>query len=142
MAIIDATDHILGRLSSLVAKRLLSGEEISVVNAEKALVTGRRSMILEEFRAKRARAGHVQKRKGPFYPKRADRMLRRTVRGMLPYQHPKGREAFRRLRVYVGVPPDLQGQSLESLEGAKGTRATRYLSLGDVAEVLGGRVEV
>lgn len=142
MAIIDATDHVLGRLSSLVAKRLLAGEEITVVNAEKALVTGRRSMILGEFQAKRARAGHVQKRKGPFYPRRADRILRRTVRGMLPYQQPKGREAFRRLKVYIGVPPGLEGQGMETLDEAKATRATRFLSLGEVAEVLGGGVKV
>ena len=37
--IIDASGAILGRLGTNVAKRLLSGEEISIVNTEKAIIT-------------------------------------------------------------------------------------------------------
>ncbi|HNR58089.1 MAG TPA: uL13 family ribosomal protein, partial [Methanothrix sp.] len=40
--IIDASGMILGRLSSLAASELLAGEEIYIVNAEKAIISGRR----------------------------------------------------------------------------------------------------
>ena len=47
MAVIDANGLILGRLASTVAKRLLSGdEEIHIVNAEKAVISGSRASTL------------------------------------------------------------------------------------------------
>ncbi len=38
--VVDASGLILGRAASVIAKRLLNGESIVVVNAEKAVVTG------------------------------------------------------------------------------------------------------
>ena len=38
--IVDATNQILGRLSSIVAKKLLEGYKVIIVNAEKAVVSG------------------------------------------------------------------------------------------------------
>ena len=40
MIVIDASGHILGRLSTNVAKRILNGEDVIVVNAEKAIIIG------------------------------------------------------------------------------------------------------
>ena len=45
VTIIDASNLLLGRLASIIAKRLLSGEEIIVVNAEKAVISGNRENI-------------------------------------------------------------------------------------------------
>ncbi|RLI06236.1 50S ribosomal protein L13, partial [Candidatus Bathyarchaeota archaeon] len=39
-SVIDASGLILGRMASIVAKRLLEGEQIEIVNAEKAVVSG------------------------------------------------------------------------------------------------------
>ncbi|MEM4040017.1 MAG: 50S ribosomal protein L13, partial [Thermoplasmata archaeon] len=101
MKIIDATDHVLGRLSSTIAKMLLQGEEIIVINAEKSVVTGKKEFIFKNYLEKWQR-GSV--RKGPHYPRMPDRIFRRTVRGMLPFKSSHGREAYRRLKVYIGVP--------------------------------------
>ena len=98
---VDATDAIAGRLASHVAKQALLGRNIIVVNAEKALITGKPSSII---------AAEIEKReigsatKGPYFPKQADRLLRRMIRGMLPWKRTTGREAFRRVMCYKGVP--------------------------------------
>ncbi len=136
MAIIDASGQILGRISSHVAKRLLEGEEITVVNAEMAVLTGSRDSVLKEYREKR-RIG--SQRKGPHFPKRADMILRRTVRGMLPYQRTKGRGALKRLRVHIGLPEGLESQDLEQpTTGVEGPTTT-YITLGELSRLLGAK---
>lgn len=140
MAVIDASDHIVGRLSSVVAKRLLRGEEIHIVNAERAIVTGRRGQIMEDYSHRRERGQRIMKIHGPKYPRRPDRILKRTVRGMLPYQRPRGRDAFRKLRVYIGVPEEFKGQGLETIPEAQSTGSPRFVRLGDISKVLGFEV--
>ena len=139
MAVVDASGHAAGRLASGLAKRLLLGESIAVVNAEKAILTGGRAWIFGEFRHRRDVGSS---RKGPFYPARPDRILHRTIRGMLPYQRPRGRAALRRIRVYVGVPDALRDQPVERTEGAPRVMASRYATLAEISRRLGSHFEV
>ena len=134
-AVIDASGQVMGRFSTAVAKRLLNGEEIVVVNAEKALITGSKDWLMEEFHHRRDRGSQ---RRGPFYPRRPDRMLHRSIRGMLPYQHPKGRAALKRLRVYVDVPEDYKDAPKERVEGADRVTTARVMTLAQIAQRLGG----
>ena len=134
ITVIDATDLTVGRIASTVAKRLLNGEEIHIVNAEKAMVSGRRAQIIEHYQWKK-NVGF--RRKGPFYPRTPDRMLKRSVRGMLDYNDkPSHRSAYRRLRTYIGVPAEFKGKPTETIEDAK-FRAARGLSLGEISGYLG-----
>lgn len=144
MAVIDATGHVAGRLASIVAKRLLQGEEIAVVNAEHAIVTGRRSVVLAEFRHRRELGSTTSRMRGigPLYPRRPDRILHRTITRMMPYSRPRGREAVRRLRVYVGVPDSLKDQPLEAIEVARRVPRSPSMSLGEVAGLLGSKFQV
>ncbi|MCJ2519764.1 MAG: 50S ribosomal protein L13 [Candidatus Thermoplasmatota archaeon] len=137
MTVIDASDQILGRLCSLVAKRLLQGEEIVVVNAEKAVMTGSRDSVLREYREKR-RIG--SQRKGPYFPKMPDRILKRTVRGMLPYQRFKGRKALQGLRVYIGIPEELGSLETERPDASVEDKTTTYITLKELSKLLGARV--
>jgi len=93
-AIIDATELILGRAASVIAKRLLQGETIVIVNAEKAAISGKRLSIIKEAKTF-LEVGHP--RKGPLHRRRPDQIVRRTVRGMLPWKKPKGKQAYKRL---------------------------------------------
>jgi large subunit ribosomal protein L13 len=137
-AVVDVSGLILGRAASLIAKRLLNGEVIVVVNAEKSVVTGSRSSVLEIYRAHRARGS---KRTGPHFPRYPDRIFRRTVRGMLPHLKRRGKEAFRRLEVHIGIPPELQQIKLETLETARVRPAVRPpMTLLEVTRLLGARV--
>jgi len=141
MTVLDASGQVMGRFASLVAKRLLNGEEIHVVNAEKALVTGGRAALIAEYRIKKNMGSTASRMrgKGPYYPKRADRILQRVIRGMMPYQTPHGRAAFKRLRVYIGVPSEVGSQAAERVEGVSRVRTAKVLELGEISRRLGAK---
>lgn len=143
MPVVDATGHVVGRLASVLAKRLLNGEEIVVVNAEKAIVTGKRNVVFQEYRARHARGSTASRMRGigPLYPRRPDMMLRRTISRMMPYQQPRGRDALKRLRVYLSVPDEFKEKPLESIEVAKRPPQGPYMSLGEIARLLGSKFE-
>ncbi|MGC8673171.1 MAG: 50S ribosomal protein L13 [Thermoplasmata archaeon] len=136
MKIIDATDHIVGRLSTNVAKMLLNGEEIVIINAEKAVVTGRREFILNDYLEKWQR-GSV--RKGPHYPRMPDRILRRTVRGMLPFKTTHGRKAYKRLKVFIGKPENIEESKVEKIEDAINKKVRNKVTLGEISKSLGAK---
>lgn len=138
MTIIDANGLILGRLASDVAKRLLAGEKIDVVNAEKAVISGSRLDTIAEYRNKIA-IGSTEF--GPHFPKRPDRILKRTVRGMVPYRRARGRDAMARLKVHVGVPLELKDKEMIQVAEASMKRlsSNKYIRLGDVSTKMGGQ---
>ncbi len=135
--VIDASGLILGRLAANVAKRLLGGEEIVIVNAEKAIITGGKEDIIAHFRHRRDVGGD---RKGPHYPRTPHMMLKRSVRGMLPFYKPRGRAAYKRLLVHISVPKQFKGKKFESIDGASELSTERYMALGEVSKVLGYEV--
>ena len=132
--VVDARDCILGRVASQVAERALDGERIAVVNAERAVITGSEEQLTEKYLDRRSHGSD----RGPHYPKRPDRIFKRSIRGMLPYKRPRGREALENVRVYVGNPYDeaerLDDTSLDRLSNI------RFVSLGDISESLGANV--
>lgn len=142
VALINAEGLILGRLCSHVAKRLRNGEEIIVVNAEKAVVSGRRAQLFEFYRHRRNRASSQTKAKGPYYPRTADMILKRTVRGMVEYKKPAGRAAFKRLKVYLGVPKEFRSAKAETIDSARKTHLAKYVLLGDISKELGSSPEM
>ncbi len=137
MQVIDGSGHILGRLATYISKQLLDGEEIVVVNAERIVITGRKEQILADYKARRDRGVAGRNRFGPYYPRMPDRMFKRSVRGMLPFNQARGRTAIKKLKVYIGVPREMKGTDFTSIETALDRGATRKTYLGDVAEWLG-----
>ena len=140
LTLIDATDLVLGRMASAVAKRLLDGEEITIVNVENAVVSGAPDSTLGRYYARTRMRSITNPRKlGPFHPKAPDKIARRTVRGMLPYKRPRGRAAYRRLKVCVGMPAEFGDKKVQSIPGAHtdrlGTR--RFIKLGKLSKRLG-----
>lgn len=135
--VIDAEGHILGRLCSVIAKRLLNGEKIVVVNAEKAIITGSRANVFQRYKDKYDRGS---KEKGPYFPRHPEKIFKRTVRGMLPWDSRRGREAYRRLRVFIGVPEELKDEKFEKVEIAlfeKVSKTEKFVMLGEISERLG-----
>ena len=137
MAVIDAENMILGRLASVVAKRLLNGEEIVIVNAEKSVIIGDKHFIINMYREKR-NTGSV--RKGPYYPRMPDRILRRTVRGMLPMKKSSGKDAYKRLKVYMGVPGEYAGAKMERIKEAENTKLEGFITLKELSINLGAHL--
>ena len=139
VTIIDGRNAVLGRLGSVVAQRIMDGEEIVVINAESIVVTGERDMIFADYKA-RVDRGDTTKRKGPFYPRRADLLFKRSVRGMIPWTTTSGREAYRRLHVFVGTPKQFADAEMEKVDGAMKKISGKYTTLGAISKFLGSNV--
>lgn len=135
-AIIDATGATLGRLSTVTAKRLLGGEEIAIVNSEKAIISGKKPAIKKRYQQKREVGTY---RKGPFYPRMPDQIVKRTIRGMIPYQTPHGREAFKRLKCYNGVAKEFEGKKFEVIDGAK-KQPVDFVTVEELSRFLGAKI--
>jgi len=131
--VIDANGATLGRLSTYTAKRLLGGEGIAIVNSEKAIISGKKSSIKNRYKQKREVGTY---RKGPFFPRMPDMIVKRTIRGMISYQTPHGREAFKRLKCYIGVPKEFEGEKLEIIEEAK-KQPIDYITIKELSKSLG-----
>lgn len=124
--IVDGKNAVLGRLASLAAKQLLQGEEVTITSADKIIITGDRKKIVGKY-LKRRRLGSPQH--GPFFPTRPEAIVRRTVRGMLPYKTESGRKAMKMLRVVLH-------EERNAISIAKGIR-TDYITVGELAKNLG-----
>lgn len=133
--VVDARDCIMGRVASNVAEAALAGDRVAVVNAEQAVITGRREDVLETYRT---RAGLGSDR-GPEHPRRPDRILKRSVRGMVPYKSTRGREALSNVRVYIGNPHDWDAEVLPETSLDR-LSTIKFVQVGDIAEELGANV--
>lgn len=133
--IINANGLILGRMASTVAKRLLKGEEIIIVNSENAILSGKKQSKVAEAK-QFLEVGSP--RMGPFHYRRPDRVVRRTVRGMLPFKQPKGKQAYRRLKVFIGTPDELKEKKMETIESAQAKKLTcPYFTVGEFSKEIG-----
>ena len=139
VTVINAQGLILGRMASIVAKRLLSGEEIIIVNEEKTIIIGSKTRIINDYQTKR-KLTHA--RKGPKFPRLPDRILKRTIRGMLPYQQARGRTVYKKLKVYIGIPSEYKNTKSETLKQAVNIKNEKYLELGEVSKYLGASINL
>ena len=134
-AVVNGEGLILGRMCSKIAKRLLNGEQIIIVNAEKVVLSGKRKSKVAE--------AHVflevgAPERGPFHSRRPDRIVRKTVRGMVPWRLSKGKSAYKRLKVYMGVPKEFVGQPMETVDQALASKLKGpHFTLAEFAELIG-----
>ncbi len=135
MKVIDASNLIVGRMATAIAKMALMGEEVNVVNCENAVMTGKKKEVLERMKTRRERGDAL---KGPYFQTMPDRFIRRIIRGMLPYKQEKGKLAFKRIMCYIGVPEQLKDQKLETIKNAdiSNSTALSYVTVGRICAFL------
>ncbi|MCK4589895.1 MAG: 50S ribosomal protein L13 [Nanoarchaeota archaeon] len=138
MKVINGENLILGRLASYIAKQVLLGEEITLVNCEKIMVSGDKKQIFAKHKQKQQR-GHP--RWGPFTPRRPDSFVKRSIRGMVPRKKTRGRDALKKIKCYVGVPNEFKDAQLETLEKINVQKIPnlKYVTVGDICKILGGK---
>ena len=138
MKVISGENLILGRMASYLAKELLLGEEIALVNCEKIVISGSRQQILNRQKLKQQR-GHP--RYGPFTHRRPDSFVKRAIRGMVPRKKGRGREALKNIKCYIGLPKQFQESKLETIEKAnlKKIPNLRYTTVEEICRILGGK---
>lgn len=136
--VVDATDHIAGRLSSHVAKLLLNGNRVSVVNCEKIMLSGTRTNIISQYRGFLEVSSVIHPRHGPLHARRPDTIMKRMIRGMLPKKKPSGLAAHKRLRTYIGSPKELGSfEKIQFKEAKIRKTAANYTTVGDIAKIIG-----
>jgi len=131
--VIDAENKVLGRLATRIAREARDGKEVHVVNSEKAVISGTKEDVEDDYRQKYQRG---TRHDGPYFPKAPDRILKRTIRGMLPYKSSEGKKAFERVKTYLGEPVDLEPEEVDVKEGDE-LRYKNYVKLGEVSRSIG-----
>ncbi|MFH1501083.1 MAG: 50S ribosomal protein L13 [archaeon] len=129
--IIDGENATLGRLSSFIAKQALIGKEVVVVNAKKIIVTGNKKKIVDDYMVLRRKGGSSQK--GPTILSSPERILKRTVRGMLPHRKGRGMDAMKRIRCYNGLPEEYKEQ-----KKVKSGRKNKGVKLEEISKLMRG----
>ncbi len=136
--IVDGTNQVAGRLCSHVAKLLINGTRVSIVNSENIMLSGDRYMIIGEYRKFLEVASINNPKFGPFHPRRPDTMITKMVRGMLPKNKPSGQTALKRLRAYLGVPNELKSKKTTQFEDAKIRKPSAYYTtFGELGRTVG-----
>lgn len=132
--VIDATNSVAGRLAAYAAKQALAGKMIIILNSEKAAITGNKDSILRVYLQKRRRRGAGQR--GPIFPSITEKILKRTIRGMLPHRQERGKIALKKVMCYKGVPEKYKdSKKIEFNPGKIG----KNIKLGDLALMLKGK---
>ena len=128
--VIDAAGARLGRLVSYAAKQSLLGKEVVIVNCKAAIITGNGRSVINEYKEKRQRGGHSLN--GPHFPSHPERLVKRTLRGMLSYKQGRGSEAFKRVICYTDIPAEYVGQA-KPFKAQKPT-VSKFIGLGELSK--------
>jgi large subunit ribosomal protein L13 len=136
--VIDAEGAILGRLATTVAKSLLNGYKVYVVNAEKAVVSGNPQMVIESYRIwleiKTLRNPYKW---SPKRPRNPIAIVKKAVKGMLPKDSWRGVEAFKNLKVYIGFPEELKKYNVVKVAHTSSRLSKGFITVGEIAKMLG-----
>ncbi len=136
--VVDGTNLLAGRLSSNVAKLLLQGNRVTIVNCEKIMISGSRKNIVKNYKTFLEIASILHPEHGPYHPRRPDTMIAKMIRGMLPRKKPSGWAAYKRLRTYIGVPSGLGSSEKTVFDTAKITRpSANYTTVSELAKEVG-----
>lgn len=136
--VVDGTDLLAGRLSSNVAKLLVEGNHVTIINCEKIMISGNRRNIIQEYRNFLEVSSVLHPEHGPYHPRRPDTIMARMIRGMLPRKKPSGQAALRRLRTYIGVPSGVSSKGKTVFDNAKIRRpAANYTTMAEFAREVG-----
>jgi large subunit ribosomal protein L13 len=125
--IVDATDQVLGRIASEVAKVLRGkhkasytpstdmGDHVIVINAEKVRMTGKKWTDRVIFKYSGYPGGQKLLTPTIMRQKNPARLIEHSVRGMLP-KNTMGRQLFRSLHVYAGTEHPHQAQQPKEIK--------------------------
>ena len=100
-------------------------------NHSGALLRYKEENILERYSEKRKVGGYGQK---PFFSSMPEKIMKKTIRNMLPFKHGRGKDAFARIKCYSGIPKEFEGKKL-----IKAGRGKKGINLEKIAKMFQGR---
>ena len=130
---LNAEGAVLGRIGSVACKELLKGKEVVIINSERAIITGSRDNIIGDISAWKGLGGKGLK--GPKVPRTSDRLMKRMIRGMLPWDRTRGREAYDRLKCYIGNGP-LKAEELKQAQRIEVKKPLKYITVAEVSKYI------
>ncbi|TFG27807.1 50S ribosomal protein L13 [Candidatus Thorarchaeota archaeon] len=140
MKVYDAEEMVVGRLGTKVAKAALLGDNVVIVNAEKAIITGDPRYLISAFKETRNIRTSSNPRRGPFHDRRPDKLVRRMIRGMLPWPTPRGKDAYKRIQVFIGVPEKyIDSEKIVLEESRYKSMRQKYMKVQELSYELGWR---
>lgn len=137
--IVDASDKILGRLSTQIASLLMGkhkpifcrhldvGDWVVVVNAEKVRVTGNKAKQKLYYRHSGYPGGLKSTSLEKMMQTHPTRVIEHAVKGMLPHNRLEAR-MMKRLRIHVGDAHPYQGQTKATLLKMKESEVDEQVS--------------
>ncbi|MFH1257864.1 MAG: 50S ribosomal protein L13 [Candidatus Micrarchaeota archaeon] len=131
--IIDAKDAIAGRLAAFAAKKALQGEDVSIVNAESAVISGDPLKTRAKYSGRRHMTQKANPENASKWPKRPDMMFKRIIKGMLPKHSGRGKAAARKIKVYLGVPKGMEGKA-EKFAFTAERLANKFITMKELCE--------
>ena len=132
--IYDGKGTVFGRLASVIVKELLKGNSVDIINCEEIIVSGDKKLLAKKILTKRE-MGSGGSMKGPKYPRVADRLVKRMIRGMLPRDRMKGQNAFRKLKCYIGIG-ELKEDSLKNVIKLEHKKPMKYATIKEIVGLL------
>lgn len=135
--IVDGKDAVMGRLAARIAKLLLRNEEVHLVNAESIVMTGDWQNAVDRYQQKRRLQDKANPEDSPKWPKVPRMLVKRIIRGMLPWKAQRGRDAFKRLRVYHGIPKEFAGKEIVAFPELSGAEKTKFFTMQRLCKGLG-----
>ncbi|MFW9771443.1 MAG: 50S ribosomal protein L13 [Promethearchaeota archaeon] len=143
--LLDARDKILGRFCSQVAKKVLLGEKVVIFNAKYAIISGTKNNIHEKYLSKLNISTATNPTRGPFWPRRPDTLMRKVIKKMLPRKKLRGKDAIKRVHVYVGDIPErfqkryqkLKPQDILNADKSRLSYYNKYITLENLCSRLG-----
>jgi large subunit ribosomal protein L13Ae len=104
VVVIDGKDHLFGRLASIIAKQILSGQRVVCVRCEEINISGSFYRNKLKFLDRLNKSTNTNPAHGPFHMRGPARIFYRTIRGMIPHKSHRGKLAMKRLKCFDGIP--------------------------------------
>jgi len=141
----DATDKILGRFCSQIAKKALLGERVVIINAKDAVISGNKRDVFENYLAKLKIRNSTNPTRGPFHKRRPDTLMKRVIKQMIPRKTIRGKEAIKRVHVYIGEIPErfkkkyqkLVPQEIPNCDKKRLNYYNKFVSLEELCDQIG-----
>lgn len=106
--VIDATDHVAGKLGAFIAKKALEGCTIHVLCAESVVMTGPMKRHISIYKSYLNKRNIVNPARGTFHYKEPSKYFRKMFRNMACRRTVRGKEALGRIFVYEGIPKEFE----------------------------------
>ncbi len=131
--VIEGKNAVLGRVAAFAAKKALQGYNVIICNCNDTIIVGNPKSIVEHYHVKLGRGGHSQK--GIYFPRTPERIVKRTIRGMVPRDTDRGRKALARVMCYNETPKEFDEKNKMVI--AKKELLRNYITVKELSNLLG-----